>query len=370
MTEASEEPAPQSAGPADAMSSAMSRAPSGPYRLVWGLALVPCLALLAGVEARMRSQGHEPYVVDDKALWALHRGRAHPRAQERVIVLAGASRMQLDVVPSELEAALPGWRVVQLAIDGAHPLAVLRDMAEDESFDGVVLCAVKPMSFCLRQHGAQQPWVDYYHRQWRTAGAFDDLVNRHVATFLQQRFVVFTPHANPRWLLLHNLQPEPAHVITYPDRSRLGFFRRRAGREGAPRSPRSLTTRKPFLRKDMDQYRARLDEWLPDVRRVRPWVERIRRRGGRVVFISLPLSGGTRKGMEAMYPIDVFWDRIAEATGATTIHYQDSEGMVGYVCPDGSHLDATDAPEFTRALAEELKRLGVVEPLAAAGNPG
>ena len=51
------------------------------------------------------------------------------------------------------------------------------------------------------------------------------------------------------------------------------------------------------------------------------------------------------------YPRDRYWNVLAKKTSALAIHSDDHDGLNGYVCGDGSHLDFRDTPAFTRALA-------------------
>jgi hypothetical protein len=38
---------------------------------------------------------------------------------------------------------------------------------------------------------------------------------------------------------------------------------------------------------------------------------------------------------------------FAEHTSAVTIHFEDDDFLSGFKCPDGSHLDVSDARRFT-----------------------
>ena len=55
------------------------------------------------------------------------------------------------------------------------------------------------------------------------------------------------------------------------------------------------------------------------------------------------------------WPRALFWDRLAGATRAMTVHFEDYPQLARFGCPDGSHLGADDVPGFTRALVEVLR---------------
>ena len=57
-------------------------------------------------------------------------------------------------------------------------------------------------------------------------------------------------------------------------------------------------------------------------------------------------------------PKSQYWDRIADLTGALTIHFQDYRSLSHFECPDLTHLDATDAQDFTKSLVGILKERG------------
>ena len=61
------------------------------------------------------------------------------------------------------------------------------------------------------------------------------------------------------------------------------------------------------------------------------------------------------------YPRSAYWDHLAAATGAATLHFQDEPELTRFECPDTSHLDQRDAPAFTAALVDALARDGILE---------
>jgi hypothetical protein len=79
-------------------------------------------------------------------------------------------------------------------------------------------------------------------------------------------------------------------------------------------------------------------------------VERIRERGGRVVFVRYPSTGQVREIERNTAPREGFWERILAETGAPGIHFEDHESLRDFDCPEWSHLTARDAVRFTTAL--------------------
>ena len=157
----SEEPAPM-LNPAD-------RAHQGPWGRTWILAVLLVAAALGGLEGLWRGLGHRPSVVDDRDLWAIQRAEVYGPS----LVLVGDSRMQCDVNLDVLRRRLPNYRVVQLAVNGLYPMATLRDLAEDEQFTGVVVCAATAEGFARRRRDRQQPYVDHFHEQLSPSGGVE-----------------------------------------------------------------------------------------------------------------------------------------------------------------------------------------------------
>jgi len=89
-------------------------------------------------------------------------------------------------------------------------------------------------------------------------------------------------------------------------------------------------------------------------------VQRIRQRGGQVVFVRYPTTGEHYEMDVKAYPKKLYWDHFASKTSAVTIHFADVPSLRGFDCPDTAHLDYRDAPRFTLALAEELERRAVI----------
>ena len=80
----------------------------------------------------------------------------------------------------------------------------------------------------------------------------------------------------------------------------------------------------------------------------------IQRRGGRVVFLYLPVSGRLAVTEERDFPRMAYWDRLVAVAGVEAIHFKDVPELASFACPDGEHLDGIDAVKFTEALASVL----------------
>lgn len=328
--------------------------PEGPWLRTWLLTILVAAALLLGWETALRRMGHRANVIDDEALWAGQRARVYTRDGQKALVLLGDCRMQLGLVPEVLRDRFDGHRVVQLSIQETSPVAVLRDLAADAKFDGIVVCGLDARLLCRDMWEMQQPYVDYYHKKF----TLNTRLNRLFTTLVQRTFA----SANPQWqwddlaIRLARRQPLPApyYIETHADRSRLADYDLvdlEVHRKWAYDRIRWLSTNRELPGEE---------QWLRDAMEVEEWVRAIQGRGGRVVFVQLPTTGPHLRFSEMVFPKAAYWDAFAARTSALCLHFQDVPRLADFDCPDTSHLDRADAPRFTRELGKVLQDHGVL----------
>jgi len=84
-------------------------------------------------------------------------------------------------------------------------------------------------------------------------------------------------------------------------------------------------------------------------------VEKLRARGGKIVFVRLPVSGGLKQLEDKITPRNQTWDPLLKLTNAPGIHFEDYPELATFTCPEWSHLSAGDSVEFTKRLAPHLR---------------
>lgn len=310
--------------------------------------------MLGGLEYVWRSQGYQASVTDNVDLWAAERDRIY-EAGERSVALLGGSRILLGLEPREFERVSPGYEVAHLGINGLHPMAVLEDLAEDERFRGIAICAITAASLLPERWNEQAEYVRHY----RTEFGFLQRYAIGLRVSLQSKLTVLLPqltlHRAVRHLFFYGTPADPQYLLTHTTRFREAHYERmldlpahRAWRLARARggSPSSVGSR----------------EWREYVARADRLARRIEARGGRVVFVRFPTSGEHWEADEWRFPKVEYWDVLARGTQAVSIHFKDVASLAGFECPDGSHLNYEDALEFTRGLSAELQRLGVLRP--------
>ena len=313
---------------------------------VWVAAGTISLAA-AGWEVFWRSRGFVPWVRDDWPAWSAVR-RSDLLKGPGAVALIGASRLQVGLVPALL-ANLTGRRPAMLAVDGSSPLTVLADLAADIAFSGTVICSLTPAALAEPETPADRSakWV----RKSRNLPPTKLLLWR-LWLSLQAHLACLSPDLTPG-RLLEALQsttwPEPHRAPMSLDRCRVLDYSRvdiDALRQAAERRQQATGTAARPL--SPERFGERLE-------RIAGWVDAIRSRGGRVVFLRLPSSGVVRDLERRTWPRERYWDRLTAAVSARTLHWEDDPRLAGFECPDGSHLGAEDARRFSRLLVEVLR---------------
>ena len=306
------------------------------------------VSLCASVEIYWRSHGYEPGIIDSKLLWAEQRDRVYTRGSRTPLVILGASRIEFGIDLQVLRNALPRYRPVMLAINGHYPLATLRDLAEDEKFNGIVLCDIDARGLSETYRDMQQPYVDYYHQRWTPSWR----VHRRALSIWQGEAVI----ANPDFGLLRTIlrwsdgsaDPWKSYVQFHRDRSADVDFRQ------VDTAAATKLFADGFKRRLQQDPTPSPEHWLAGLADVRSWVEQIQARGGEVIFYDTPTSGKLREYANSGYPKSLYWDRFAAMIHAPTLSYTDVPALEGAPLADGSHLDFRDKPDYTRALVDAL----------------
>jgi hypothetical protein len=88
---------------------------------------------------------------------------------------------------------------------------------------------------------------------------------------------------------------------------------------------------------------------------VKSLTDKIRARGGQVLFVRTPSSGPAKEGEGKGFPKEKYWDRLLTFTGCPGIYYSDYPAIANFVCPEWSHLKPADAVIYTKNLIKILE---------------
>ncbi|VAX40759.1 hypothetical protein MNBD_PLANCTO02-1525, partial [hydrothermal vent metagenome] len=299
--------------------------------------------------------GHKPSVVSDHKLWSLVRANIYEETGKTVVLL-GASRIHIGFNTDEFRSRFPDYRLSQLAVSGNSPLATLRDLAEDSQFKGTIICSVTYAMLRSDNWSAQQPFVEHFHHQT----GLNSRLERKIANAVQQRLALKNSRIRltvvAKHLLIHQKFPKPFYLRSLPDRSRIADYSSSSKKQLQHRINKRLRSLvpSPYCSPDI---------WLQEAMSVEQYVRKIQSRGGKVIFVRMPVSNQWWELNEEVAPRVSYWDQFAEKTSAITVHYQDYELMKKLYCPDHSHLSRQSAKIFTHLLLDELEKRKILSSL-------
>jgi hypothetical protein len=332
--------------------------PAGPSGIGKSLAAAALLALLLLLvtELTLRTHGAERTTTDDVNLWCRERDRL-PSLGTNDVLLLGSSRMLQDFSLAAFRDRHPGRRPLQLAVDGGRPFTLLREVADETDFAGVVLCETH-MSCNSRLDSPgeiTQTWLNYHRREW----SLNRRLNVEAQLAIRSRFAAASPSLGIVGLLrsLAAGRLEPRGAATGLDRQSLADLSRLTPAELKAIERRWASQLRPAHALQVNRGRG---PWERDAREVGRMVRKIEARGGRVAFVVFPISGVMRAEYERLYPRDRFWRPFLRLTGARGLDCTQAPAFEGFHCPEGSHLDRRHSAPFTDTLCRELHALGVL----------
>jgi hypothetical protein len=339
--------------------------PDLPWRGIAVAVVVGVFIAVAAWEVHCRSVGYEPTLNDTEDLWAHTRRRVEPES----IVVIGDSRPWFDSDLDELERGL-GRRPVQLALRGSCAYPVLEDLANDPHFHGTIICSVVPRMFFAPGgppvENSQKAVRRYHGQTWAQR------VSHWVSVPLEESFAFLKQDDLTLEDLLKDLPiPNRAYAQVPPrlppyfcsvDRERRARMIEQCARPGPlqekvkSRWSRLFTPPPPprFVPKEV--FEARIGEAIAArFRDTVAAVEKLRSRGGKIVFVRYPVSGKLKEYEDKATPRAQTWEPLLQQTGAPGIYFEDFPELAGFDCPEWSHLSAGDSVEFTKRLVPHLR---------------
>jgi hypothetical protein len=89
-------------------------------------------------------------------------------------------------------------------------------------------------------------------------------------------------------------------------------------------------------------------------------LKKFKARGGTVILVRCPSSGGLRIGENMGLPRSQFYDDLVQQAQVKSYHFEDYEQFKNLECPEWSHLSATDAQFFTTELVKIMLKDGAL----------
>lgn len=340
--------------------------PALPWNRLALLAYALAALLALGWEVRVRQLGYAPTLNDTTDLWSDWRERVQPDS----LVILGDSRPLFDLDLDVLAEGL-GRRPIQLAIAGSGAYPILADLAADESFRGDVILSLVPAMYLAPAGPLVQASEDALQR-WRSRTP-SDRFSHHVAMWLEERIAFLQQEDLTLVKLLEALEiPDRPGALVPPrlppyfqtvDRDRRNRMTEECARVGSPLQQavtaswqRLFVPPAPPTWVPREVFQAEMERGTEArYAQTKEAVDRIRARGGQVVFVRFPHTDWMKEMENKVTPRAETWDRMLRETGAPGVHFEDHAELAGFDCPEWSHLSGPDSVEFTRRLVPHLR---------------
>jgi len=323
------------------------------------------LAATVTWELYVRSAGYAPTLNDTEDLWTQRRRAVGPES----VVIIGESRPLFDLDLDELEKGL-GKRPVQLAIAGSCAYPMLADLANDPNFHGTIICSIVPGMFFAPDGPlveTAEKALKRYHSQTLAQRA-----SHHLGMFLEEHIAFLKQEDLTLDILLQQLPiPNRPYAQVPPrfppyfqtvDRERRVRMTEQCAQPGklqtkvqqtwlplfTPPPPPSYVPKEAFFAEMGKAIEARFRDTAAAV-------EKLRARGGKIVFVRFPHSGPLKALEDQLNPRARDWERLLKDTKAPGIYYEDFPELSGFTCPEWSHLSAGDSVEFSKRLVPHLR---------------
>jgi len=331
------------------------------------IALIISVTAITIWELYWRSKGYTPTIDDNKALWAVQRDRVRDLDSENV-VLMGSSRVLFDIQLDKWENET-GIRPIQLASVGSSPLPIFHDIVENTDYTGTVIVGVTPGLFFSTTFPKAQPWswpqskVDFYRDR-----TYAQQLNHLLSLPLQENLALMSAgeqkmddnidlKALLKRIKIGQRIPEgmpPFYEfgeITSIDRN-LRMMEKTVTDTAFANTIIKVWT---FFGKTAPppDKKSTMDFFLKDAKKFKA-------RGGNLVLLRCPSSGGYRMGENIVTPRKDFWDDLVKQTNVKSYHFEDYEQFKNLKCPEWSHLSAKDADYFTGELAKIMLADGII----------
>jgi hypothetical protein len=341
--------------------------PPAPWRGITVVITIVVIAATTAWEMYARSLGYRPTLNDNADLWTLRRRSVQPES----IVIIGDSRGWFDLDLDELQRGL-GKRPVQLAMGGGCAYPMLKDLADDQNFHGTIICSVVPRLFFAPPGSPPlvntEKMVQRSHSQTlaQRAGQYLAFPLEERVAFLKQEDLTLNdlleklPIPNRPGALVPPRDPPYFQTLDRERRARMWEKCAEPGSELAKRiqqiwiplfttpPPPTYIPKDVFLAGIAKAIETRFQETVAAIKKIRA-------RGGKIIFVRFPCSGGLKELEDHDTPRAQTWDPLLKATGVPGIYYSDFPELSGFNCPEWSHLSAGDSVEFSKRLLPYLR---------------
>jgi hypothetical protein len=312
------------------------------------------ILFITSYELFWRSQGFSPTFNDDEALWAKKRAQVYQPAGDATVFI-GSSRIKYDLdIPTW--RAITGEDAIQLAMAGSNPRPILTDLANDSSFNGKLVIDVMENLFFspFAYQATAQKAVGYFHDitpAQRMSAVLNYSAENNLVFLEETKFglsALLTDLDIPNRIGVFSIPPFPKHFgLNTADRQ--SYMSQHFLQDTCLQNWQTNVWKQLGI---LNENRGVGGDTLENIlMSVRQSIEKIRARGGQVIFVRTPDSGPLKKASRLSYPRNLYWNRLLLQTHCEGIHFEDYPETANYICPEWSHLSSADAIKYTKQLA-------------------
>ena len=324
------------------------------------LTLVLVLTCIGSWELYLRNHGVKISYNDDAPLWANKRSHIY-NSQERSTFFIGASRIKFDLDIPTWEN-ITGEKAIQLALVGTSPQLILKNLSEDKNFKGRLIVDITEFAVFTRDsgdHESAKKSIEYYHKETSAQWA-----SFHINHVLESQLVFLETKVFSLSALLSRRFPFANRKgiqsdVNFP----IGFEPSMYNRQNVM-SERFLAdtagqrTMKNYWRRFglLDTAHGMTGDTLQNIFiDIKTNIDKIKVRGGQVIFVRPPSSGEMLAAENKAYPREDYWNKLLAYTNTPGIYFEDYPELTHFICPEWSHLSPKDAVVFTKDLIEILQ---------------
>ncbi len=315
------------------------------------LMLILVVLSLVSWEYFLRTKGFDTSFYDDPSLWADKRRMVYA-SPSNATVFIGSSRIKFDLdIP--LWEKITGEQAIQLACVGSTPIPVLLDLANDEKFKGKLVIDVTEGLFFSLKGSDETPLknIKYYKEQTPA-----QLASFHINHLLESQFVFLDQEWNSLGKHLDKIPLKDRKGVNNfkgfpPDFGRVMFNRQEymtdkfAADTSMQNIVKNIWSMFGRAQKAVPPSGKTLDSIFSVIKNA---TDKIKARGGKIIFIRTPSSGGFLMAEKKGFPRELYWNKLLAVTNCEGIHFEDYPIMAAFICPEASHLSLSQAKIFTK----------------------
>ncbi len=316
------------------------------------------VTVVAACEIYLRSHGITIAYDDAPPLWASKYAKVYEPA-EKTVVFIGSSRLKDDL-------DIPVWEkmtnttAVQLAIEGSSPRPVFDFLANDPNFKGRLIVDVTESLFFSNAPPNVETPNKYikYTKDETPAQRVSCQINR----FLESKLVFLDKNSlalnakldalelpSRKGVFMMPIFPMDFGYTTYERQNYMtNRFLVDSNLQNQVKNIWRFFNTFPHRPTSDDDIKAVLQN-------VKENVDKIKARGGDVLFVRTPSSEFYKDIETKDYPRERFWNPLLAYTNCKGVHYADYQAIDHFICPEYSHLSPAQASVFTREFIEILK---------------